>query len=216
VRRRILNYFLGYEIHREAHIGLSWVLPRSKLVMGPGSRIRHFTVIHSVAEVCLDTNAYIGSLNWITDNLAGYGGPVSTDHERRRRPALTLGRFAATTTRHYFDCSDLIEIGENVIVGGIRTVMQTHYLNLETLEQTCRPIRVGADSFISTNCLLLGGAALPDRTVLAAGSVLIDEKTESHCLYAGNPATRKKVFDSELPFFKRTEDSVMDARRPVR
>jgi acetyltransferase-like isoleucine patch superfamily enzyme len=216
LRRRFLNRFFGHKIDPGARIGLSWIFPGSVLTMGPGARIGHLNVIRSVEEVRLGEQAAIGTMNWITDNLAGYRGPVSVNCGCQRRSRLTLDRFAAITSRHYFDCSEEITIGEHTVAGGIRSVWQTHYLDLDALEQTCQPITVGASCFISTNCLLLGGAVLPDKTVLGAGSVLISEQSDSFSLYAGSPATKKKAFGSDFPFFNRTVEPIAKPRHPGR
>lgn len=213
IRRRFLNRFFGYEIHPEARIGFSWTFPRSRLAMGQGARIGHLNVIRSLDELRMDERARIESMNWITANLAGFDGPGSEGRLRKRVARLYLGRFALVTARHYFDCSDSIEILEYSSVGGIRTVWQTHNFDLGTNEQACRPIRIGPTAFVGSNCLLLGGAVLPHHTVLGAGSLLIEEKTESYRLYAGHPAEERRTYDPEFGWFNRSDEWLIDTRR---
>ena len=50
---------------------------------------------------------------------------------------------------------------------------------------------------------MLGGAALPDRSVLGAGSVLNKAHTEECAVYAGQPAVRVKALDPEAAYFHR-------------
>jgi acetyltransferase-like isoleucine patch superfamily enzyme len=51
--------------------------------------------------------------------------------------------------------------------------------------------------------IVLGGAALPDRSVLAAGAVLNKAHSEAFAVYAGQPAVRVKGLDPEAGYFHR-------------
>ena len=55
------------------------------------------------------------------------------------------------------------------------------------------PCSVGDYSLVGINATILHNAKLGKDCVLAAGSVLKDE-TEDFCLYAGVPATKKKIY----------------------
>lgn len=132
LRRRLLNRAFGFEIDPEARIGFSWTFPR-KLIMGPGSRIGHLNVIHSLNEVRMGRYALIGQMNWFTDNLAGFDGPVAETRLRGRLARIELGDFAVVTSRHYFDCSDSVEIGERSVIGGHRSQFMTHSFDLDAL-----------------------------------------------------------------------------------
>ena len=212
IRRRLLNRAFGYEIHPDARIGVSLVLPARSLVMGPHARIGHLNIIRSLDEVHLDAYAFMGSMNWVTANLAGYRGPGSEGRITGRNPRLFMGRHALITSRHYFDCSDSVEILAYSSVGGIRTVWQTHNFDMYAAEQACQPIRIGPTAFVGSSCLLLGGASLPEYTLLAAGSVLIGPKSESYRLYAGNPAVEKKTYPEDYGWFNRTDEWLVNAR----
>jgi acetyltransferase-like isoleucine patch superfamily enzyme len=215
LRRRLLNRAFGFEIDPEARIGFSWTFPR-KLIMGPGARIGHLNVIRSLEEVRMDRYALIGQMNWFTDNLAGFDGPGAESRLGGRRARLHLGDFAVVTGRHYFDCSNTVEIGERSVVGGHRSQFMTHSFDLDSLVQDCRPIRIGPNSFVGTGCLLLGGSALPQNALLAAGSVLVTEKTEPFFLYAGSPAEKKRECDPEMAYFHRSEEWLLSSRSAYR
>ena len=215
LRRRLLNRAFGFEIDPEARIGLSWTFP-GKLVMGPGSRIGHFNVMRSLEEVRMGSYALIGQMNWITDNLAGFEGPIAEGRLAERQPRLWLGDFAMVTARHYFDCHDAIEIGERSSVGGLRCQFMSHSFDLEELKQDCAPIRIGSNSFVGTGCLLLGGSGLPENSLLAAGSVLVSEQTEQFVLYAGSPASKKRKCDPGTGFFHRSDEWMLKSRSAYR
>jgi len=215
VRRRILNRAFGFEIDPSARIGFSWTFPQ-KLIMGPGARIGHLNAIHSLEEFRMDRYALVGQMNWFTDNLAGFDGPGAESRLGRRQARLHLHAFAAITGRHYIDCSDLVDIGVRSVIGGHRSQFQTHSIDLDALVQDCRPITIGPNSFVGAGCLLLGGSALPDNALLAAGSVLVGKKTETFVLYAGNPAEKKRDYDPDTGFFNRSEEWLLKNRSAYR
>ncbi len=82
--------------------------------------------------------------------------------------------------------------------------MLTHSIDLQRSRQASRPITIGEYCFVGTNCVLLGGSALPDYSVLGASSVLNKAHTEMHWLYAGNPAQPVKALTGELQYFQRS------------
>lgn len=212
LKRQVLVRVFGFQIDRTATIGLSWVTPEKSLVMGPRARIGHLNVIKSVDEVRMDEGSLIGTLNWITANLAGFSEPELDERIKNRRSGLHLGRFSSVSTRHYFDCSDLIEIGDFSDVAGLRSVLLTHHMNIQSGQQYCLPINIGSHCFLSTNAVILGGATLPHHSILAAGAVLVDVQAESYSLYAGCPARRKKEYDHDIGWFRRSSESIIESR----
>jgi hypothetical protein len=120
------------------------------------------------------------------------------------------------TTRHYLDCSGTVELASYAVIGGVRSVLLTHHINVHEAMLTCRPIRIGEQSLVSTNCVLLGGAELPDRSILAAMSLLMDAPNETHRLYGGTPARELASYGPDLGWFRRSIDSLNAQRRNPR
>jgi acetyltransferase-like isoleucine patch superfamily enzyme len=116
---------------------------------------------------------------------------------------LVMGECAGISQRHYFDCSDSVMVAPFATIGGVRSTFLTHHVDLDRGRQFCAPIRVGDHSFVSTNCVLLGGSALPDRSILGARSLMLDSPGTTHRLYAGSPAVEVKVYREDLPWFQR-------------
>src|SRR5688572_22579109 len=65
LRRILLNFLFGYEIHKNARIGFSLVLP-DNLIMEDGAMITSFTFVNNVDNCHLKEHSKIGNLNWIT------------------------------------------------------------------------------------------------------------------------------------------------------
>ena len=72
LKRRLLNSIKGFEVSKEAYIGLSFVNPQI-LVLKPGSNIGHFNVVINLDKLVLNENSSIGRSNWIT------GFPTKSD-----------------------------------------------------------------------------------------------------------------------------------------
>ena len=67
---------------------------------------------------------------------------------------------------------------------------------------------LGAYCLVGTRVIVLGGAALPDRSLLGAGSVLNKAHSEEYAVYAGQPAEKVKALDPEGAYFHRASGFV--------
>ncbi len=202
-RRWCLCSFFGYEIHPTARIGRSWVQP-GRLVMEAGARIGSGTVCKGLALIEMEEGAYLGNLNWVT------GLPPGSDryfkHQPERRPELRLGRHASVTNRHLIDCTATVSIGAFSTFAGFRSQILTHSIDLAESRQAAAPVRIGEYCFVGTNCVLLGGSVLPDRSVLGAMSLLNKAFTETGTLYGGVPAKALRTLPTgEMRYFQRRE-----------
>jgi hypothetical protein len=200
IRRAILRNFFGYEISDTSRIGLSWICPK-KLVLKDGARIGSLTVCKSIDLLQLDEGAFIGNLNWITGFPSGPSKHFA--HQTDRRPELILARHSAITNRHLVDCTASVHIGAFATFAGFASQLLTHSINLETNRQEAYPISIGDYCFIGTNCVLLGGSALPHYSVLGAKSLLNKPFTDTHFLYGGVPAKPIKALPESTAYFLR-------------
>ena len=208
LRRAILRRFLGYEIAETSRIGLSWIYPR-KLIMKDGARIGHLTICKDIDLVQMEESASIGNLDWITGYPSGLPSSGHFGHQTDRRPELVMARHSAITNRHFIDCTARIHIGAFATVAGFASQLMTHSVNLELSRQEAYPITIGTYCFVGTNCVLLGGSALPDYSVLGAKSLLNRAFKESCFLYGGVPAREIKPLDITTKYFQRTTGYVM-------
>ena len=200
MRRRMLVLFFGYKIHPTSWIGFSWIFPR-RLVMMEHSVIGHLNVCKGLDLLELSENSIIGNANWIT------GYPTTRNdhfsHQPDRKCELILGEHVGVSSRHYFDCTQSIRIGKYSTIGGIRSVFLSHSINFEQCKQSSLPITVGDYCFVSTNCVVLGGSILPNRSVLGACS-LLNKPFDLPCsLYGGVPAHFIKNYTPDYLYFSR-------------
>ena len=184
-RRPLLERWLGYQLDPTSRIGLSWVFP-GRLILGPHARIGHLTVCKNLDLMHLCEHAYVGNLDWITGFPLGPSPHYA--HQPDRRPELHVGPHAAITHRHLIDCTNTVSIGAFTTFAGFQSQILTHSIDIAACRQTSAPVTIGEYCFIGTNCVLLGGAELPDRCVLGAKSLLNKAYSEGGQLYGGVPA----------------------------
>ena len=204
IKRWALRRFWSYQIADSARIGLSYIFP-GHLVMGEGASIGHLNVAIHLGRLECGAHSIIDRSNWIT------GHPPHGAHFTQRTlrdPALVIGEHAAITKSHIIDCTDRIEIGAFTTIAGYHSQLITHGIDVVGNRQDCRPIRIGAYCLVGTRVTVLGGAALPDRSVLGAGSVLNKAHTEKFAVYAGQPAMPVKRLDHEAVYFHREQGFV--------
>lgn len=202
LKRFMLVRVFGYEIHPTARIGLAWVFPRH-LSMGPHSRIDHLNVAIYLDRIRIGQNSSVGRRNWIT------GFPTQTvsehfAHQPDRVPELVIGDHAAVTKNHHLDCTHALHIGDFSTVAGYHSQFLTHSIDLEKNRQSSAPIKIGNHCFVGTKVVVLGGASLPDRSVLGACALLTTDQKQSDHLYTGIPATPTKKLSDDLAYFHRT------------
>jgi serine acetyltransferase len=176
------------------------------LIKEEGSRIEHLTICKNIDLLHLKAHATIGRANWITGFPLGPSRHFA--HEQDRQPQLIVGEHAAITHRHLIDCTNSVVIGKFTTMAGFQSQILTHSIDLEKNRQASAPVRVGDYCFVGTNCVLLGGSALPDFCVLGAKSLLNKAFTESYQLYGGVPARPIEKLSPDYEYFHRTEGFV--------
>ncbi len=206
MRRSFLEKQLGYRIHPTCRIGFSWVLP-TRLIMEEGSAIGHLTMCKNIDLLHLHAHATIGRGNWITGFPLGPSRHFA--QEKDRLPQLILGEHSAITHRHLIDCTNSVMIGKFTTFAGFQSQIVTHSIDIEKNCQASAPVRIGDYCFVGTNCVLLGGSALPDFSVLGAKSLLNKSFTESYQLYGGVPARPIEKLSPDCAYFRRTEGFVI-------
>jgi acetyltransferase-like isoleucine patch superfamily enzyme len=198
-RRKVLERCYGYRFGEKARIGFSWIFPRN-LVMGDNACIDHLNVVVHLDRVEMRDHSTVGRGNWITGHEHGSGRFA---HREGRDSALVIGRHSAITKSHIIDCTDSVTIGDFTTIAGYHSQIITHGIDVNGCRQDCKPIEIGNHCLVGTRVICLGGSRLPDRSVLAAGSVLTKEFCEVETLYAGVPARSVKNVSPNAGYFKR-------------
>lgn len=206
LRRRALNSWFKYDIHKSAKVGLAWVFPR-KLVMGPNCRIDHFTMAIHLDLIHMEENSTIGRSNWIT-GLSTRNNTLHFKHQENRNAELIIGASTSITKNHHLDCTNRITIGKFCTVAGYQSQFLTHSIDVFENRQDSAPIFIGDYTFVGTNVVVLPGSALPAHSVLGAKSLLNKSFTDEWKLYGGVPAKAVSDIPSTAKYFSRKEGFV--------
>jgi acetyltransferase-like isoleucine patch superfamily enzyme len=194
LKRPLYRVLFGYRIGRGVKIGFS-LLDATRVELGEGTRIGHLNLVTRVAELVTGRRVEIGSLNIIRGGERVSLGDYATvmrfnvlnaipDHDCTTDPVsiLDVGPGAIIVSGHRVDFTDRVTIGRNVIVGGRNSSLWTH-----TRQETA-PIRIGDYCYIGSEVRIAPGASLPDRCILALGSVLVEAVASPAHLVGGVPA----------------------------
>lgn len=206
--RRGLLRLLGCSIHPTARVGMNLVWGLDALTLGPGSHLGSFNLIRHLRRIEVDEAGFIGGHNIITAH------PVFSRH-MPEAACVVVGSHGVITSRHSIDCSGGLFVGDLACIAGHRSTILSHSVDLERVVQSALPVRLHRHSFASTNVILLGGAELPEKSCLIAGSVLSKSLADQGPgLYGGTPPRR--IADFEVPWFERDHTDITDIYVPDR
>ena len=177
---------LGHAVDARATARANVVWRVGRFTMAPGARIGRWNVFKNIRDVHIGESAAIGRWNLVSAH------PVFV----RLLPegaSLRLDAHAKITSRHQLDCSGSVTLGAFASLAGHQSRVMSHSVDLLHDAQAAFPVRIGERSFVGTRVLILGGAVLPARSVLGAGSVLLRSRTEhpESGLWAGVPARHR-------------------------
>ena len=99
----------------------------------------------------------------------------------------------------YIDGRNGIILEDNVwIAPKVSIISMNHDLLDYNKYETVNPIKIGRDSLLACNCIILPGVELGTHTVVAAGAIVTKSFPEGNQVLAGNPAVVIKKLDEYL------------------
>ena len=185
IKRFLLRSTLGWSIGKDTKIGYSIILCR-QVRIGANCQIGHFNLVGDLKTLEIGDESKIFNLNHFMASKHG-GWP----------DAFSIENNSQITSRHFFDCSGGIRIGNRCLIGGRDSQFWTHFFishdgasRIEWRELT-----------IADRCYICARATLvyckiPSDCVIGAGAVVTKDfsKEGTGLLLAGNPATIKKRY----------------------
>jgi UDP-3-O-[3-hydroxymyristoyl] glucosamine N-acyltransferase len=194
LKRPLYRSLFGYRIGPGVRIGLV-ILDAQQVELGEGTEIGHFNLITRVGSLVTGKRVRIGRLNIIRGGervqLGDYAEVIRLnvlnaipDHDCTTSPIsrLEIRAGAVIVSGHRIDFTDRVTIGRNVIVGGRSSSLWTHN------RQQTAPIEIGDFCYLGSEVRLAPGARLPERSILALGSVLAGPIETPGSLVGGVPA----------------------------
>ncbi|WP_439031903.1 acyltransferase [Gordonia terrae] len=182
---------IGNTIGRDVVLGPNLVLGCGPFRIGDRAVVSPFNIFRQMASVELEKDNFIGRLNQFT-------AAPSYQRFSDRAGVLSMAEQSAITNRHYFDCSGRIDMEAYSAVGGTRSLLQSHEIDIVEDRTTIGTITIGERSLTATACLILKNARVPAFSLVAAGSVVTASSNAAAGdagIYAGAPAKWRR----ELP-----------------
>jgi acetyltransferase-like isoleucine patch superfamily enzyme len=176
---RVLGYrLLGYAI-KGARIGFGTIIAVDEAAID-ACKIGPFNLFAGPIEIHIHRGASIGNRN---EFVCGYWVLREEYKQAQYAHRLELCEDTLITSRHYFDLSGSLTLGERSWIAGIDSQFWTHGIGV-----TDRDIQIGSDCYIGSAVRFSPGASVGDRVVVAMGSVVSGKMLESNTLIGGVPA----------------------------
>ena len=176
---RVLGYrLLGYHI-QGARIGFGTMIAVEEAVL-ESCTIGPFNLFAGPMTIHIRRGASIGNRN---EFICGYWILRDEYKDSHYSHFLEICDEALITSRHYFDLSGSLVLGERSWIAGIDSQFWTHGAGVQD-----RDIKIGSDCYIGSAVRFSPGSSIADRVVVAMGSVVSGELPESNALVGGLPA----------------------------
>lgn len=180
----LLN-LIGHQIDRTAYIGFSW-LQCQHIEMKANSRIGHFNLIR-IPDILLDEQASIRTFNrmkgpfeLLMQKQAAIGS--SNSIYRAESPialgtaTLRMGQLAIITSKHCFDCTRSIYIGDFTTISGFASQFWTHgFYHAAQGPDRIRidgAIRIGNNVSIGARCVVNPGVEVGNSINVGSNSCI--------------------------------------------
>lgn len=176
---------LGNHIGNNVGIAPTIVLGCGPFFLDDDSRFGLLNTFRNLRHVRIGKRSQLGNFNYVT---AQPEYQLHSDYVG----FFIVEEMSGITSRHYLDCGGQIILRRNSGIGGLRSIFQSHEIDLMKNETGVGQIILEENSMTGTGVIMLKGAVLPEKSVLAAGSILTKAPRsvtlQSHGLYAGAPA----------------------------
>lgn len=197
VAQRVVLNALGHRLGRGASIGWSLILV-DLLCLDEDARIGHFNVI-ACRRIVLRRRAFLRSFNWARgrinlslgrDASIGKGNRIVKARGSATTAHVRLDPGAAVSLGHYLNADDHIRLGWNAVLAGLHTQVWTHgFVHLADRRTRARivgPVRIGANAYIGSRCVINPNVRIGDDVTLASGASVARDLIEPG-LYAPGP-----------------------------
>jgi acetyltransferase-like isoleucine patch superfamily enzyme len=186
-KRFLLRSTLGWSIGEHTKIGCSIFLC-APVRIGANCQIGHFNVFRDLKTLEIGNETKILNLNHFM-----------ASKEKDWPDAFSIANNSQITSRHFFDCSGGIRIGNLCLIGGRDTQFWTHFYDSRDGigRIKWRELTVADRCYVCARATLVY-CKIPSGSVVGAGAVVTKDFSEevTGLLLAGNPAEIKRRFIS--------------------
>jgi acetyltransferase-like isoleucine patch superfamily enzyme len=203
------RYLLGYKISFGSSIKPFNVILCKNFTMASGAKMGFGNFLMNIDSVELSSYSVVGRLNKFRDFHSLVLGEYSVIRNKnlifgtsfnfspfKSNEKLIIGHHSNITSRHSFDLSDEIRIGNNVTLGGSETQLWTHGFDLERTKIQA-PIFIGDNCYFGSRCLIMLGCTICDQVSIGAGTT-VSKSIENPGFYTSSSL----VFKAKNTYYK--------------
>lgn len=113
---------------------------------------------------------------------------------------MSVGRNCHINYGTYLDARGGIRLGNNVLIGPNCSIVSSNHKarsgqgNRLKYGHDLAPVAIGNNVWIGSNCSIMPGVSIGENSIIAAGSVVLDDVPDN-VLAAGVPAKVRKIYD---------------------
>jgi acetyltransferase-like isoleucine patch superfamily enzyme len=170
-------------IESNTMIGQFNYIKANRLEMKKGSSINKFNKISSINIIQMGLNSIINKKNVIFGSRSDLN--LNKDNEN-----LYLGENSEILISNHFDVSEKIEIGNDVVFGGINNEIWTHGFDSERNKKNAA-VKIGNNVFFGSGCKILPGVEVADQVEFGSGTIVSSSVTEKG-FYVSSQLLRKR------------------------
>lgn len=119
---------------------------------------------------------------------------------------LTIGKDVSFNEKCFLQCGGGVEIGNRVTLSHGVTILtvgldtQDYFSNSDRTfrEHIKKSVSIGDGTWCAANVTICPGTVIPERCIVAAGSVVCGHLEESDCIYGGVPARKIKKLEKTV------------------
>jgi carbonic anhydrase/acetyltransferase-like protein (isoleucine patch superfamily) len=190
IKRFLLRSVLGWSIGENTRIGCSIILC-GRVSIGANCQIGHFNLFRDLKTLEIGNETKILNLNHFM-----------ASKEKDWPDAFSIKNNSQITSRHFFDCSGGIRIGNLCLIGGRDSQFWTHFYDSRDGIGRIKwhELTVADRCYVCARSTLVY-CKIPADSVVGAGAVVTEDfsKEGTGLLLAGNPAQIKRRFIASLP-----------------
>jgi acetyltransferase-like isoleucine patch superfamily enzyme len=217
------RHFFGYSIGRNVRIGLAY-LDCLKLNIDDNSTISNGVVFTKCGRVQIGKNVRIGPFNLfrggqiirlddysLIQRFNHFNALISFPCTNDAVATLTIGYGSVVTNQHLVDFTDSVEIGRHTVLGGRLSSIWTHS------RRVAKPVKIGNYCYLGSGVQVAPGAILADCCIVALGSIVTRQPSESYSLLVGTPAKKQRDLTEEdlKLIFDTTRSDLPDEQYPT-
>jgi acetyltransferase-like isoleucine patch superfamily enzyme len=192
---------LGWDVHDDARVAINLLWRIDRMSLAPGSWIGSFNVIRDLRLLELGPGVLVG--HWIWISAARPLRVLSEDGA-----SLRVGEDAVITSRHVLDASGGITLGRHAALGGVRTTVLSHQVDLIRCVQTCAPVVIGEHALVSSNCRITAGVTIAPYVLVASSAAVVGDLAASYRMYGGVPAKELGELPPDAGYFTKTTNTI--------